>query len=440
MNHEPESEIYLALCERHPECSPEVIKRQIELEELMRAEGALRYQRSVEQARASGVESVTAHGRKLLENFTSVLTGPIMSAFEETTESGRAGYNNSSFKKIEWLGYDIIAYLAVKSVLNTITKRATLPYVANEIATLLEGEAKCEHFQKHAPKAYRLAMKRVAESTTYHRKHKALGAMMTHTAEGVYGDDPDEMLKWKPWKPSTKQQIGTKLVYLIRDWLRFIRVERRSRKVGRRMKWGQYYVEPEPELLAWIDEHIAKIGALRPLALPSVMPLSDYTTPFNGAYHTNLLPRHPLVKTRKGRHKDLLRGNIDAMRPVYDAVNAAQATGWRVNKEVLRVVKALWEKGVVMPGLPRQEREPMPRCPQCGRGVTEDGRESRHPCFEDRKVLADWKKTAHETHKRNSALVSKRLQVHNILWTATRCFTSPISSTFADASTPSRRV
>lgn len=428
-HHEPDSELYLALHERHPEYSPEVIKRQIELEELMRAEGALRYQRMLEKTRESGSESTTPHGRTLLEHFTRSLSSHIASVFEETLENGRPGFNNSSLKKIEGLGYDTIAFLALKGVLNTVIQRPTLPHVAAEISTLLEDEAKCNHFEKHAPEAYRFAMKRASESTTYARKHAALSAMMTHTANGDYGNDPDEALKWKSWGASIRQQIGVKLVFLIRDWLRFIRVEKRSLgktgKRGRQTTWSRYCVEPEPELLTWIDEHVARTGALRPLLLPSVIPPRDYTTPFNGAYHTKRLPLHPLVKTRHRKHKDLLRSHIDAMRSVYDAVNTAQATGWRVNGRVLAIAKALWEKGVVMPGLPRQEQEPMPRCSRCGREVTEDGREQRHPCFEEKEALTQWKKVAHETHRRNSALFSKRLQVHNIFWTANLLATDP---------------
>lgn len=414
MTQEDTSTDYLILSETYPHYSSEVINRQIDLEELMSAEGLLRYTRSVDNARDKGRESATGYGRKLVTHYVEFLRDKILDEFTDSIWSGRPGYNNHAFKKIEGLDRDVVALLTLQGLFNTITTESTLQYVAKEIGSLLEGQAMCEHFKKHSPQAYRLAEQRAAENTTHKRQYAAMSAMLSHTADGAYGNEPDSALAWKPWGDLGRSDLGTKLLLIIRDWLRIIHIVRKDFLHGRGS--GQYYVEPTAELREWIKEYIVKTGVLRTMHLPCVIPLRHYTGPFDGSYHTTRLLPHSLVKTFNRKHKERLEKQVSKMTAVYDAVNAAQDTAWRINKRVLAVATALWESGSTVAGLPNQEEEPLPRCPNCNRVIS--NKSERHDCFLDKDVLRSWKFDAKEVHKWNSALYSKRLLVHNIFWMA----------------------
>ena len=175
-------------------------------------------------------------------------------------------------------------------------------------------------------------------------------------------------------------------------------------------------MEPTEELSNAIEKGIAQTGLLRHFYLPSLIPLKGYATPFDGAYHTGFLPHHPLVKTSNKKQKTLLSQSVDRMAPVYEAVKAAQDTGWRINTRVLHVAKRLWNDGMVMPGLPPRDDEFLPHCPKCGRDLSTE--QENHPCFTSKETLKIWKNAAREVHRRNHALRSKRLLVHNIFWIA----------------------
>lgn len=230
MSHDEDSMDYEVLCNEYPECSPDLIKRQIQLEEQMTATGCLKYQKAVEKARESSNESTTGYGRKILNHYLETFTAVIVKYLRDTIYSGKPGYNNSHFKKLENIEPETIAYIALRGVTNTISSHQTLQYVAKAISMELEDQAKCEHFRRHKGETYRYAMRRVVENTTYDRKHAALGAMLKHTAEGVYGNEPDPALAWKAWDVKACLSIGSKLIFMIRDSLGIVQVKMRGAK------------------------------------------------------------------------------------------------------------------------------------------------------------------------------------------------------------------
>jgi DNA-directed RNA polymerase len=98
-----------------------------------------------------------------------------------------------------------------------------------------------------------------------------------------------------------------------------------------------------------------------PLLLPMIAPPRDWTNPTNGGYFDKRL-RRKLVKARsKGYQQELFHKD---MPEVYRAVNALQATAWKVNGAMHTVVKEIWEAGLEVKGMPSRLDLPLPAKPE----------------------------------------------------------------------------
>jgi DNA-directed RNA polymerase len=88
-------------------------------------------------------------------------------------------------------------------------------------------------------------------------------------------------------------------------------------------------------------------------------------------------------------------------------VNALQRTPWRVNKQVLEVIRNVWDSGQEWAGLPPKDDIPLPHYPF-----------DVEPCDldENQKVeFAEWRKQRNSIHQFNNKSRSKRIQVERTI-------------------------
>lgn len=397
-----------------------LLRRQVELESCMRAEGLMRQDAEVKKAQEKGTESRTSYGRVLLTDYTHRLALAIEEQLR-VVKQGKRGYASSQLRYILDLEPHVISYITLKTVIDLISTNATLQTLAKAIGVGLEDECRCRFFAAKAKEAYKLAMWKERHCNTLFRKRAAISAMMSAVIEGRYTGTPNPDLEWPSWGLSVHVGIGVKLLQLVVEATGLISVSLSSHKT----KHGQqlYYVRPRPELEEWIKSWIHHTGLMAPLYMPCVIPPRPYTTPCDGGYHTGLVKGVPLIKvTNDPGYIDVISSpeNIERMSPVYEAVNLAQNTAWRVNTKVLDVMKELWENDITVDCLPRREDYPLPVCPRCQRPVSENtNHEGKHLCFlEDPEVLRHWKKHASLVHASNMSAFSRRLSVHRLLWIA----------------------
>jgi DNA-directed RNA polymerase len=84
---------------------------------------------------------------------------------------------------------------------------------------------------------------------------------------------------------------------------------------------------------------------------------------------------------------------------VLDAVNAAQATPWRINETILRVILKRYRRQLAGAGLPsRFKPEPRPVKPYV---------DVKNPTKADRKLLDDWREERDQTNDRNRETLSR---------------------------------
>lgn len=397
----------------------ELIRQEVELEYLMSVEGNMRYNNKIQSAIESGQASNTGYGRLLLRDKTFELAEEIEKMLSEV-KLGKAGMRNSCMRLVKDMCPKKIAYIALKTLLNTIDSTPTLQYVSIAIGGSLEDELRYELFKNISSKDFNYANQRIQKSTTYVRKRTGLNTIMAKKAEGYWGDEPIEELNWDNWSMDSKLQVGVKILNLVVKVtnIAYTQIHKGSKRNSKAM----LHVHATKEFKEWVKDNIDKNALLSPVTLPMVIEPKRYTTINDGGYYTPFIPRINLIKTRdreylKGLQTDEAR---EKMKSVYAAVNVAQETPWRINKHVFTVFDYLWKENKVQTYglLPQQEDKALPRCPLCKQLVNVAG-DRKHECFvRDSGVFGLWKREARQVHELNAKNISKRLQIHKIHWAA----------------------
>jgi DNA-directed RNA polymerase len=87
---------------------------------------------------------------------------------------------------------------------------------------------------------------------------------------------------------------------------------------------------------------------------------------------------------------------------VYEALNAIQATAWKINSNVLAVMREAWEAGGGIGDLPRRELEPLPPFPVAVDRM--DWWKQENP-----DAFKAWKRKRADTYELNARTTSKRV-------------------------------
>lgn len=400
----------------YQDVSPSLLKREVELESLMRAHGLMRELNNNENSVSSGRESNTSYGIALLKRNINVLAQAIDKELD-IVRSGRPGCSRSALRYIKDLDSPTIAYISLKVIIDTLSRldfRATLQNMAYYIGQELENEARCRSLMAVSPKRGKIAVSKINKSSKKRGKDKKYAAffgIMEKARKGKYSNEAIEDLTWELWPKSDQVIIGTKLLTLIADVTGLIQVKRTK---GPDSKW-MYDISIGDGVKTWIDDWAWKTGLMAPVCLPTVIPPRPYTDPIDGGYHTSFIRRYPMVKSKDRAYFEVLMApeTIARMSPVYQALKAAMDTPWKVNKPVLQVMSKLWRSGAAVDCLPSQEEPIMPLCPKCGKPI--DG---PHPCFEDKEVYRTWAYQAKEVYRTIESNKSKALIVHRLVWIA----------------------
>ena len=374
--------------------------RQRELEEKMRTMGIDRYWSQVAKARDKGNETGLRPVRRLM-NFAieKMVTG--IHQFLEEAKSGKAGRRNTAVKYLELLEPEVLALVTARTVLDGVAKEDNVVPLARRIATLLEDELSFRKFKKEFPKEFDYLVNRQERlSSHYDRNSRVLIHNMK--ARGV---DPED------WPAKDQVRVGVKLIEIMVETTGLVEMITRPVDVKRE----ETVVVATEQTVEWLDEEHNRCSMLSPTYLPTVIPPKPWTSPYSGGYWTPRVRRLALIKTYSKRYLEEL--SEQEMPEVYDAVNAMQHTAWRVNREVLEVMRTLWGAKSTLGNIPSAEDHPLPPKPTwlveleaTGEAVNKDDWTE-----EQWRDFKDWKRQATDTYTQNFRMKSMRLQFAKIL-------------------------
>lgn len=121
-----------------------------------------------------------------------------------------------------------------------------------------------------------------------------------------------------------------------------------------------------PNVLKLVNDGHAVRASLSPRYMPMLIPPKPWTRRDDGG-HLSL--RALVMRTRgtklqaerlRKADQESAAGTGQGLSQVYDALNALGATGWRINREVLQAMEAVWQAGGGIGGIPCQKNIVMP--------------------------------------------------------------------------------
>lgn len=202
----------------------------------------------------------------------------------------------------------------------------------------------------------------------------------------------------KRWSYADRAAVGTCLVELMLDVTGWILVDTVRDQRG----WRQRYLRPTKAILDWLEQAHEKAEMMTPFYMPMKERPRDWQGLYGGGYRTSEIRKKPLVKLdNRSDYKKLESADLTR---TFESVNILQGTGWRVNTDVLAVVKHYWEKGISIGDMVPREDLPLPPKPR-------DFKTSRDAQFA-------WRRQAAMVHQRNNQYRSHRLQVARMLFMA----------------------
>jgi DNA-directed RNA polymerase len=382
--------------------------RQIALEQDMRGRGAEKWQSDVRKAKEGERESETTYGDRLLKAVVDPLSVQVK-AYLERAKSGAPGAYHTLAPKIETLHPDVIAYLAVKTILNVLSSSHLEQEVATAVGRSIEEELRFRAYHEQKPALFDTIMRDHKKRRKSKKFTKRVMKLRVAKAGAV----------WTDWTERDCLKIGFYMIkMLLKVEPQIIAEEpvtvrtKRKHKPAFRLVFG-------PGIKDLIgDLTVALCG---PSFLPTVVTPRPWRSAFGGGYWTDAVDYKlkRLVKTRSLEYlEDLSHVNMPA---VYSAINSVQETAWQINSAVLGVMRQAWEQAREIGSLPRDRKLEEPSKPAI-----------KPPCrcyCDDKKVWSKtpegqawraWRKMAHAVHEFNIKTLSKRVQARMTMDVAKR--------------------
>lgn len=374
-----------------------LLERQVELELEMQGMGVTRFREALSDARARGEESGTSHGNHLLRAaIEPVATG--ITEFVAKVNSGKVGRRNLAAKYLEQIDPEVAALIISKVIIDQITFRNPLPRAALKVASQLEDDVRFRKFEAEATGLYKWLERNNKTSNRHHKR-----TVMVYTMNNAD-------VEWQEWSKTDKMHLGIKAIELFCHLTGLAEI--RTRYEGKNK--SVLYIEATSETMDWILNKNNHAELLWPVYLPTLLEPKDWTTPYDGGYHTKAVHPLTLVKTRNRNYLEEISNRVDEMPHLYNTINTLQRTPWKINKDVLDVLMQSWELSLSLGKIPSREDYEIPPAPIDGDVKAKDLE------GQEKEDFIAWKRRAADVHEKNVKLRSKRLQIAKIMTIANK--------------------
>lgn len=323
----------------------------------------------------------------------------------------RAKWNKRWIQRLSEENYEGYCYLALVTMLDEASRTASVSHCLAQIHSVCMEEAQVRFWRSANAKFFTYVYKQQQKNSHERRWQKAgLTVAMNRYAEGYYDADHTKHpeAQWEQWPNEYKVFISKMLFDIIMQVTPLFEKTRAQYNGHRKLKELAYKLMPSKQLLEWVGNADAKLGLRGGFYLPLPAPPRDWTTTQDGGFWTVYGGKLRLVKNRNEAYQEEILERTDDLKTVFNAVNAAQHTAWRINVKVFNVLRDLIHEGKEQAGLPSADDIPLPNCPRCGATI-EEGVD--HECFHDAEVLETWKGLAKAMHRKNAKAKGQRLRL-----------------------------
>lgn len=376
----------------------ELLAIQISHEQEMLDKGVSKYRKNVTKAQLNGQEADTQHGSLLMKQTIDKLIKGVDS-YIISSLAGEAGKHATAAKILSTLDIEVCCYVALKSVINSLTTRVTMTNVCVQIGQNIHDQHLCDEFKLHNKLWFKSTMDYMAK-----RKASRIHRKMTLRKAADKANT-----SYNTWSTPELYHIGAKLVDLIIQTTGMVYID----KVHTGKKRVTHYLSATPEILDWVRQLNTLNEVLTPEALPFVIPPRNRKTIMSEVMHSTIWKKRlPLIKTRNRQLLEELDGDTDLQKTI-DAVNILQNTPFRINKRITKLQRICWESGQSWGGIPQWDDAPMPLSPfpNTPTHTLDD---------EQKQVLFKHKKACQHVHERNTSALSKKIAFERSLIVAER--------------------
>ncbi len=352
----------------------------------MRESGINRYQKNAARTRHHNQESQTPVGRRLLTESVGRLSEEIK-IWKKEVEKHPVGARSAAFPYIDLLSTDVVAALAARSVINSISMHEKLTKAAFKVARVIEDECRWRELYDKNPSVFMRQREMVKKIPSYNAKRRFLNNAERRVE-----------LNFSRWPRNEKLKVGIVLIELMKQSTGIIEINTRTGLLGKR----DTFVHPTPELMEWMKYAHNFAEDLSPMYMPCVERPAPWKDVYTGGFLTEHIAPRPLVKTRDRGHLE----DLDAMgiQSTKDTINILQDVAWEIDEWFLDVLLYCWENEIEVGDLPPASGHPIPTKPV----DIDTNKESRRR----------WAKAAARINHQNASDKSKRLQITKVLWLA----------------------
>lgn len=364
---------------------------QLEHEKKLHRAGIDRYLRIQQSAVDRGNGSNTSYGKKLIPQ----LTAKIAEAVQADIDKRGAGRRKKHLALVERAGAHSCAYMALKTVFDSLTRHETARKVSLSIGRKIEDEVRFTLFREDYKEYYDtiIADFKQKGTTDYRHMHRVL--VHSSNTQGVH---------WEDWSNEERITLGAAMLDYVINVTNLVELERKRRN-GK----NQIYVIPTPEALAWISQHMEAAEVLQPELGPTLIPPRDWDEGgqySGGFYSPELANRVPHVKCHGREHRAAIKGHDYSVSRA--ALNLYQRTPWVINQRILTVIQDVYRKNLGI-GLPPTEPFEIPTCPVPRELKKDDMNE------EQLAQLVLWKREAAIVYTKERERAAKCMQLARVL-------------------------
>jgi DNA-directed RNA polymerase len=367
--------------------------KQVLLEREMREHGLSRYHKNNFKKAERQQESTTDYGQHLLRATLESLETAIAD-YVESSLNGKAGKAATGAVLVSSLEPSVLAIITLKVVLNQITRQRAFTSTAVSLGMAIEDELRIRSFEENNPRLMKVVMQDLeSRSSSYSYKRRKL--IESARRDGV---------EWQSWTQRERLLVGNAMIDLTIQNTGLI-THKMVTSGGKKRR----LVLPTDTTMEAIKDLNAFKEILKPDFYPCVVPPRDWTSPYDGGYHSHHI--RPLTMVKTDNHNYLSELKHFEMPQVYGAVNAMQRTPFKVNKGILDVLREIWNTGIDLPTLPPSENYPIPAKPQ--------------DIATNKEARTAWKREAVIIHTENNRLDSKRLLLRKTIEVADKFQNEP---------------
>jgi DNA-directed RNA polymerase len=376
--------------EQHP-----LWQEQLDLEYEMVSRGRAKFQKRLDKVRAAERESEAAYGVRLMQQAHGKVAAAIEAARIEAL-TGRAGRRAAYVQYLNLLDADVTAYIALRAMLDGMGKKRHLSKLAFDAGLMFKDQVHLDRLLATDEDYYRFTMRWMEESSSKRYRERIVRRFADKGKTG-------KLLTDMEWSQTDMYHLGVFLIDTANEATGLF--ERVLVWTGK----GQSAIELHPTETAreWVANCTEALQDMSPDFLPTVVPPKPWSGPRDGGYWTKMPRRIRLITGRADREQIKLIKSRDISR-VYAALNAIQETPWRINTQVLDVVRQVALQQIAVKKFPSFKEIPMPI------------QERENLKETDPDAFKRWKRSANRVYEKNKERVASCKTVMDTLEVAER--------------------